>query len=58
MVLFMIALLPQHLDQPHESQLFYRMGVKWLYEAEALLAKQGTAYTGAGSSVLDLAPFL
>jgi capsule biosynthesis phosphatase len=41
---FMFALLPQHLDQPAESQTFYRMGVKWLAHAEALLREHGMIY--------------
>jgi hypothetical protein len=48
----MVSILPLHEDQPKESQEFYRMGVRWLIQAEALLAKQGIVYDGPGNAVL------
>jgi hypothetical protein len=48
----MVSILPLHEDQPKESQQFYRMGVKWLIQAEEMLAKQGIVYNGPGKLVI------
>lgn len=48
----MVSILPLHEDQPKESQQFYRMGVRWLIQAEEMLAKQGIVYSGPGQQVI------
>jgi capsule biosynthesis phosphatase len=51
---FLIALLPNHLDTPVESQLFYKMGVKVMIEAEKMLAEHGRNYTKSGTQSTTL----
>jgi len=42
----LISLLPYHLDSPKESQVFYKMGVQTMLEAERQLATFGRSYAG------------